>query len=118
MSVERMMKTPCTVIRRIPTGEKNRHGVELTEPDTEETRCALQQQRALEVDEGGETSDTRWLLILPHGTEVDTGDAVEVRGDRYEIEGDPWSAEEGSRSLWHVEVQVRRTSGARGVVGS
>jgi len=112
MSAERMMKTPCTVIQRVPTGETDRHGDAVTKPVEVETRCSLQKVRGTEHESGGEVSDTAWLLSLPWGIELDAGAAVRVQGHQYEVVGEPWNAEEGSRSLWHVEADVRRTSGA------
>lgn len=111
MSAERMMTLSATIIRRVETGEKDSVGDSITKEVKVETRCALQQRRREEHEEGGEISDSLSTLFLPFGTEIDTGDAVEVDDQRYELAGEPWSAQEGSQSLWHVEASVRRTEG-------
>lgn len=117
MSVNRMMTRTATILRRVPSGERDRYNNELTELVEDEVRCALQQQSRTEHEDRGEVSDTRWNLFLPYGTLLATGDAVEVDGDRYEVVGEPWIAKEGSRSLWHVAATVQRTSGT-GATGS
>ncbi len=117
MSLTRMLSRDATIIRRTATGEKDRHGDDLFETVEVEVRCALQQRRATETEDGGEISDTTWVLFLPIGTLIDTGDAIEVEGRRYEVTGEPWEAREGSRSMWHIEAEVQRTAGT-GEVGS
>lgn len=111
MSVNRMMTVPCTVISEVATGEKDRNGDPLTEPVEVETRCALQQFRGEEHEQAGEVSDTLWNLYLPYGTVVGSSASVRVRGRDYEVVGEVWDAEEGSRSMWHVEALVRRRAG-------
>ncbi len=113
MSVTRMMKTPCILIRREESGE-DEFGNPTTTPVEVETRCAFQQRDRSETDDGGELSKARWNLWLPYGTEIDTGDAVQVRGFEYEVEGEPAIFDEGSRSMWHVAAVVKRTAGAGG----
>lgn len=112
MSVERMMQTPCVLLLR-QEGEEDALGNPVPgEPVEVETFCSFQQRRRDEPDGEGETSATEWNLFLPYGTEINTGDAVRVKGRVYELVGDPWDADEGSRSLWHVAATVRRVSGA------
>ncbi len=111
MGVDRMMTRTATLIRRVPTGEKDRYGNATTKPVEEVVRCALQQRQRKEHEEGGEISDTLWDLFLPFGTDVGTGAAIRVDGEQYELVGEPWDACEGSRSMWHVAATVRRTSG-------
>lgn len=81
-------------------------------PTNTETVGELQQRRRDEPVDQGELSDTRWLLVLPPGTAIDTSDIVTVDGDEFEVIGDPWHARNprtGAES--HVEVTLRRTSG-------
>lgn len=118
MSASRMMRTPCTLLLR-QEGEEDALGNPIPgEPVEVETVCAFQQKRRDEPPAEGETSVTEWDLFLPYGTEINTGDAVRVKGHVYELVGDPWEADEGSRSLWHVAATVRRVSGADDEVGS
>lgn len=111
MSATRMMQTPCVLLRREVTGEDDYGNPEFSDVEVE-TVCSFQQRRRDEPDGEGETSVTEWNLFLPHGTEINTGDAVRVKGRVYELTGDPWDADEGSRSLWHVAATVKRVSGA------
>lgn len=109
MPVARMMQTPCTLVRRSVVDDDSFD--QEAQPEEVETLCALQQRRRDETDDRGEVSETFWDLFLPHGTEIDTGDAVKVNGRTYELVGEPWSAEEGSRAMWHVEATVQRVAG-------
>ncbi|HYJ21628.1 MAG TPA: hypothetical protein VEW07_06370 [Solirubrobacterales bacterium] len=109
MGANQMMETPCTILRREKTGT-DRHGDAIFESVEVETFCALQQRQRKEHEEGGEISDTLWDLSLPIEDVFEKGDAVVAKGSKYEAVGDPWRAEEGSRSLWHIEATVRRTA--------
>jgi len=110
---DRMMKTPCVLLRREKTGE-SRYGDATYSNVKEETRCALQQRRRDEHSDTGTVSDTLWDLFLPYGTETNALSAVLVRGRKYELVGDAWEAEEGSRALWHVEATVRHSGPVEG----
>ena len=71
----------------------------------------LQQQRRIEPGEDGELSDTGWVLFLPAGTDVATGDAVICDGQVYELVGDPWQARNPrTHQASHIECSVRRTA--------
>lgn len=116
MPVARMMTTDCTIVRRSVVDDDSFD--QEAQPEEVEAVCSLQQRRRDETDDRGEVSETFWDLSLPHGTEIDTGDAVKVGGRRYELVGEPWSPEEGSRSMWHVEATVRRVAGTEDEAGS
>jgi hypothetical protein len=116
MSVARMMKTPCAIVRRSVVEDDSFD--QETKLEEVETFCSLQQQRRDEDNDRGEVSETVWDLYLPHGTEIDTGDSVRVKGKTFEVKGEPWSAEEGSRSMWHVEATVTRVAGTDDEAGS
>ena len=80
-----------------------------------ETVGELQQTQRTEPGDAGETSDTRWLLVLPAGTVVNTGDAVIVDGEVYEVVGAPWPARNPRLGVAsHIEASVRRTAGDEG----
>lgn len=122
MSANRMMKTPCTLLLRQEEEEDALGNAVLGEPVEVETTCSLQQHHRDEPAGEGETSATEWNLFLPWETvalvreaasrPLTTGDAALVKGRKYELTGDPWEADEGSRSLWHLEATVKRISGA------
>jgi hypothetical protein len=109
MPVARMLKTPCTIIRRSVIDDDSFD--QEAQPEEVESKCALQQRDSSEEHDRGDTSKTLWNLFLPGGTAIDTGDAVRAKGRVYEVEGEPWEAEEGSRSLWHVAATVKRVAG-------
>ncbi len=102
----------CDIITRtagtIDDGYGNLREVE----GTVTTVCDLQQVAREEPGLAGELSKTTWNLFLPvtAGTILDTADAVVVKGDEYEMVGDPWLADTGSTRVNHVEATVVRTT--------
>lgn len=114
-----LLNLPCTLIRRTESGEKDEYRNDIPGEQAIETACELQQKQRSEDDDLGETSDTRWLLILPAETDVATGDAVVIEGLVYEVIGDPWAARNPrTQQHSHVEATVRRTAGAAEDEGS
>jgi hypothetical protein len=107
------MMTPCILLKREKTGE-DKYGDATYEDVEVETVCSLQPQRRDEHDDTGTVSDTLWNLFLPSGTEADALSAVVVHGHKYELVGEGWEAQEGSRTLWHVEATVRRAGPVEG----
>lgn len=108
MSIASLIKRPATLIRRSDSGKTDEFGTPIQTPTESEVPCALQQRRRDERDDQGELAESLWDLFLPYGTELDTGDAVVVNGETYELVGEPWNAEEGSQAMWHVEATVRK----------
>ncbi|MGZ6587885.1 MAG: hypothetical protein ACXVHX_26745 [Solirubrobacteraceae bacterium] len=97
---------------RLPGATYDDLGNEIPEEESTETLCELQQTSTTEPALEGESSDSRFLLILPAGTLIATGDTVTIEGQDYELVGDPWRARNprlGTHS--HVQATVRRTSG-------
>jgi hypothetical protein len=111
MSLATLLDKPCLIVSRSDSGSFDAHGNEIPTETTVDTVCELQQQQRLEPATEGELSDTRWVLFLPDGTDIDTSDAVVVDGKVYELVGDPWDARSGSPDMWHIEASVRRTAG-------
>ncbi len=110
---------PMTLIQRADVGDIDDYGNAVKTETRIATTGALQQIRRDEPEGEGELSDTRWLLVMPWGTPLTTGDAVEYRGQVYELVGDPWNADDiGSEAMWHVEGTCRRTRTAGDEVGS
>jgi hypothetical protein len=71
----------------------------------------LQQQHRAEPDAAGELSDSTWLLILPAGETIKTGDGVIAGGQVYELIGDPWHARNPrTQEPSHIECTLRRTA--------
>jgi hypothetical protein len=79
------------------------------------TTGELQQTQRTEPVAEGELSVTTWLLVLPAGTTIDTGDGVSVDGSVYEVVGDSWRARNPRTRLEsHVEATLKRTGGEGG----
>lgn len=109
-----MMKTPCTIVTKVPAGKKDEQGDETTKEVEVETKCSLQPAGRAGVggrSEHVEISDTTWALFLPWGAQLEADAEVIVDGRRFEVIGEPWTAEEGSPGLWHVEATVQRIAG-------
>src|SRR5689334_17240639 len=108
-----LLNRPVTITRRLPSSDTDGYGNEIPDEDTVETVCELQQQQRTEPGDEGELSSTRWLAIFPAGTDLRTGDAIEVDGATYEVFGDPWPARNPrTRAESHVEATVVRTAGS------
>lgn len=115
MSLSKLLNRTCTLILRDLSGTVDDYGNPVPSERTITTVCELQQRQRTEPGDQGEVSDTTWLLVLPAGTTIDTGDAVEVAGERYELVGAPWPARNPRTGLEsHVEATVRRTAGGQG----
>lgn len=113
MSLSQLINRPATIIRRGESTDTDELGNEVPEETTEDVVCELQQVRRDEDDQQGETSDTDWVAYFLPDTELNTGDALEVDGETYELVGDPWQARSpGTDAVSHVEVGLRRTAGA------
>ena len=113
MSIATLINRPATIILRSPSGDTDEYGNEVPVEDELATAVELQQVRRDEPAGAGEVSDTRWLGFFPAGTDLTTADAVEIEGERYELEGDPWAVRNprtGAES--HVETTLCRVAGA------
>lgn len=112
MPLSTLLNRPVTIIRRYPSASKDAYGKRIMSEKHTETVGELQQIQRDEQALQGETSDTDWLLILPAGTTIDTGDRVEIDPDVYEVIGAPWPARNPrTQAESHVEATLRRTAG-------
>jgi hypothetical protein len=112
VGISSLINRPAKLIRRTVSEDEFDPAVTTTETDVD---CELQQRKRKEQDEAGEVSDTEWLLLLPTGTAVDTGDAIVVEGQKFEVVGDPWEARNPrTKRASHIEATVRRTEGTAG----
>lgn len=113
MSLTQLINRPCMILRRSASGEINDYGDEIPSVETIAGVCELQQQKRAEQGDMGEVSDSTWILILPGDTEIETGDAVVVDGETYELVGEPWAARNPRiQTVSHIEATVRRTAGS------
>lgn len=111
MPLATLLNLPVTIVRRDDLGDEDERGNDLPTETLVETVGELQQQQRAEPADAGELSDTRWLLILPAGTDIRTGDGIVCDGQRYEMVGDPWHARNPrTQTASHVECTLRRTA--------
>jgi hypothetical protein len=112
MSLTDLLSVPLTIVRRSEDDEgfDPAPGEVLVEVVGE-----LQQVQRSEPVAEGELSVTTWLLVLPAGTDIRTGDAVIAGGETYEVIGAPWAARNPRTRLEsHVECSLKRTAGDEG----
>lgn len=99
-----------TIVRRTAGATIDEFGNLINTEVVEAVVGELQQQRRTEPLAEGELSDTIWMLFLPAGTQLSTGDAIVCDGHIYELVGDPWEARNPrTQTASHVEATVRRT---------
>lgn len=115
MSLASLLNRPMVVINRSDDGDTDEYGNAIPTETLVETVGELQQAQRTEPGDAGETSDSRWLLVLPAGTVVNTGDAVIVDGEVFEVVGAPWPARNPRTQITHhIEATLRRTAGDEG----
>ena len=115
MPIDLLLNRPVTIVTRTDSGSTDEYGNSIPSETMTETVGELQQVRRDEPGDAGETSDTRWLLVVPAGTVINTGDAVIVDSEVYEVVGAPWLARNPrTQTVHHVEATLRRTSGDEG----
>lgn len=112
MSLTDLLNLSVTIVRRSEDDEG-------FDPSPVETTTQvlgeLQQTQRSEPVAEGELSVTTWLLVLPAGTVIGTGDAVIVDGGRYEVVGNPWPVRNPRTQLpSHVEATLRKTGDDEG----
>lgn len=113
MTLAALLNLPVTITRRVETDELDEFGNQLDDEQAVETVGELQQRQSNEPAGAGEVSIGDFLLILPAGTQLTTGDRVTVDGQAYEVVGDPWRARNPrTRQFSHVQATVRRTAAA------
>jgi hypothetical protein len=113
MTLAALLNRPCTIIRRVFEGDLDDYGNEIPTEITVAAVCELQQRQRSEDTDRGEVSATSWLLVLPAGTEIGSGDSIVIDGEVYELDGDPWEARNPrTRQPSHIEATVVRTAGA------
>lgn len=107
-----LINRPCAIVRRRQLEERDEDGDRKTGEAEVATVCELQQDPSFRRESEGELSDTRWKIFFKVGEEIDSGDAVLVDGERYEVLGEPWHARNPrTQQASHVEVTARRTAG-------
>lgn len=108
------------ITRRLPSATDDGYGNEIPDEQDVETVGQVQQKARTEPAAEGESSVTDWILFLPAGTVLRTGDLVTTIDDgrEYEVIGDPENMTMGSPAVHHLEATIRRTSGSDDETGS
>lgn len=115
MSLSALLNRSLTIVSRSDSGTIDEYGGDIPTEVLTQTVGELQQVRRDEPIAEGEMSDTRWLLVLPGATAIDTGDAVIVDDELFEVVGAPWPARNPRTGVVsHVEATLRRTAGDEG----
>lgn len=107
--IDALLTRPVTIVTRADSGTDELGNVTFTDTETV-TVGELQQRRRSETPDGG-LAETSWTLFLPAGTAIGANDRVQVDGDTFEVDGDPWpvrNPRSGADS--HVEATLRRAS--------
>lgn len=113
MSLAALLNRSCTIQQRTVEGTLNAYNSPVTVLVETVTVCELQQRQRTETTDRGEVSETDWLLVVPAGTSIGTGDTVIVDGDQFEVHGDPWPARNPrTRTMSHIEATLKRTAAA------
>lgn len=109
--LNQLLNRPCVIEVRGPGGRDEYNNETEVVVDVT-TVCELQQRQRTENGDRGEVSVTEWLLVVPAGTNISTGDSVRVDGDGYEVIGEPWQARNPrTQTVSHVEATLKRSSG-------
>ena len=109
-----MTPTPLHLLTRTATMLR-RDAVDPLDPDAElasvpagTTLCELQQVNEDDANDG-RTQVSSWRVWLPADVELAGTDALEVDGELFELEGDPWPVRNPRTSVVsHVEARARR----------
>lgn len=119
MTLTALLNRPLTLVTRTSDGTEDDYGNDRPGETQTDVVGELQQIRRTEPVEDGELSDTSWMLFLPAGTVINTGDAVICDGQVYEVVGDPWQARNPRTQVEsHIECTLRRTGAAGDELGS
>jgi hypothetical protein len=79
-----------TLVKRTPSGNFDEYGnVIYDERKVQVSNCAFQSQTSSENLEFADQLLVTNVVFMPYGTDVQSVDAIEVFGDRYEVVGDP-----------------------------
>lgn len=111
MSIHRYFTTPITITNPGGATTIDAEGIPTTAGGTVETMGHVQPlsaQAAADLQLGVEVAERARLVWLPLDTEITYRSTVAVRGDRYEVKGDPKDWRVGSPND-HLELIVVRS---------
>lgn len=107
MSLNRLMDTPCTIVRAALVTD--RYGATVPDWDdttTADTICWVNDTSTNEAIDGRDTVTTRWLLYLPPNTDITSFDRVQIAGDTYFVDGNVSQASRPNKGVHHLECKL------------
>jgi hypothetical protein len=109
VSVETMLKTPCTLVTRTQDGPPDEYGNPTWTEVERPTMCELQQAGATE-EIGDAVQASRWRVFLPADAPVRGWDAIRLDdGTLLELAGDAWPVRNLlTDAVSHVEAEALR----------
>lgn len=94
----------------IRPGSKPQRGTTVPDWDsateTQVTGCSVQTPTTSEEFDGRTATSLSGTVYLPPGTDVRAGDAIEYRGRRFLVVGEPMVWESPTGALDHVQVRI------------
>lgn len=112
MSLQILINTPCTIVKRQPDGTVDEYGNDVPVETLVETHCEIQQRQSLEPVGQGELGITTWDVFFQADEDFGQGDALIVHDEIYEAIGPPWQVRNSrTQTASHVQATVRRTAG-------
>lgn len=102
-----------TLVKRSVTGVDDFGNDVYSETTIDVTPCIIQPSGSTENIQWTDEVSTTLTVFMPYGTDVDPIDAVEIDGDRFEIQGDvsSWMSPFSGHTS-PIQMTVRKVSGA------
>jgi hypothetical protein len=102
-----------TLISRVVSGTDAYGNDTYSETSTDISPCVVQPASSTETIQWTDEVATDLTVFMPYGTDVEAVDAVEINGDRYEVQGDVSSwVSPFSGHTSPIQMRVRKVSGA------
>lgn len=111
--IETLINTPCTLIHRRASGQRDAHGRPTITETAFPTLCEVQQRQTSEPGDAGELGDAICDVFLAASVAVTTGDAIYVPGQgEFELIGRPEVVTDSLTGIaHHIEATARQTTG-------
>jgi hypothetical protein len=101
-----------TLLRRVLAGQDSDGNDEWSTVETDVAGCAVWPRGSSELVQGRDTVIVGLAILLPAGTAVAASDRLRVRGDLYEVDGQPGSWQSPFSGLSAgVQVALTRVTG-------
>jgi hypothetical protein len=112
--VEEMINRPCTVIENATAEARDEYNNPIKDPTSRDSVCELQQRSRGEVADESDISSTTWVAFFLPGESLDRVSQIEVDGQIFEFDGDPWAARNPiTQEISHIEATLILVEGDR-----